>query len=88
MLALLNLNKECEQWKDQMTIKMNYFKLLYFKQTILLGDTITIPFHHCLCLSQDFTLHIFHSFFPLDASNGSSRQDESIYTYATLLTFF
>lgn len=71
-----------------MTIKINYFKLLYFKLTILPGDTVTIPFHHCLCWSQDFTLNIFHSFFPLDASNGSSRQDESIYTYAILLKFF
>lgn len=30
MLTLLNLNKECEQWKDQMTIKMNYFSLSHF----------------------------------------------------------
>lgn len=80
MLTHLNLNKECEQLRDQMTVKMKYFSLSYFffKQGILLGETITIQFHHCLHWSQDFTMHIFHSFFPLNASNGSSRHDESI----------
>lgn len=90
MFTLLNLNKEREQWKDQMNIKMSYFKLLYFRLTRLLGETITIPLHHCLCWNQDFTVHVFHSVFHLKASNGScsSRQDESIYTYAILLKFF
>lgn len=33
MLTLLNLNKECEQWRDQMTVKLNYFSPSYFFQT-------------------------------------------------------
>lgn len=53
-------------------------ELLFFKPDILLGETITIQFHHFLHWSQDFTSHIFYSFFPLNASNGSSREDETV----------
>lgn len=79
MLTLQNLNKEYEQWTEQITTKPNYFSLSYVfvRQGMLLGETITIHFHHCLRWSQDFIPHVFHVFFPLNVSNGSSRQNKS-----------